>query len=190
MLIGVAGVLGLLHDSWPSRRRRSGSTCMHSPGSWSWGCSSRASAGAAGTRPAAAARLRRARAPPFDPVHVLLYVLMFVIPILGIVTFIWHGRVFDFGLLRLDFGVPKNRAVFQPTELIHGYLAYALFGLATLHALAALWHQYVRRDGMLWRMWPRAREPQVRVQPPRPEPARAVGARCRLLACDRGVQVE
>jgi len=80
-----------------------------------------------------------------------------VIPILGIVTFIWHGRVFDFGLLRVDFAVPKNRAVFHPTEEIHGYLAYALFTLIGIHVLAALWHQFYRRDGILARMWPAAR---------------------------------
>ena len=36
----------------------------------------------------------------------------------------------------------------------HGYLAYALFTVAGLHALAALWHQLMRRDGLLSRMWP------------------------------------
>jgi cytochrome b561 len=70
------------------------------------------------------------------------------------VTFIWHGRVIDFGLFKVDFGVAKNRAVFHPTEDIHGYLAYALFTLAGLHILAALWHQFIRRDGLLRRMWP------------------------------------
>jgi cytochrome b561 len=88
------------------------------------------------------------------PVHVLLYALMFVIPVLGIVTFIWHGRVFDFGIFQVNFAVKSNRAVFHPTEDIHGYLAYALFALAGLHALAALWHQFIRRDGTLLRMWP------------------------------------
>jgi cytochrome b561 len=88
------------------------------------------------------------------PVHLLMYVLLFVIPIIGVVTFIWHGRVFDFGLFKVDFGVTKNRAVFHPTEDIHGYLAYALFALAGAHILAALWHQFIRRDGLLRRMWP------------------------------------
>jgi cytochrome b561 len=88
------------------------------------------------------------------PVHLLMYVLLFVIPLIGVVTFIWHGRVFDFGLFKVDFGVAKNRAVFHPTEDIHGYLAYALFTLAGLHILAALWHQFIRRDGLLRRMWP------------------------------------
>ena len=91
------------------------------------------------------------------PVHLLLYALLFVIPLIGIVTFIWHGRVFDFGLFRINFGVRTNRAIFHPTEDIHGYLAYALFVLAGIHVLAALWHQFVRHDDVLRRMWPGGR---------------------------------
>jgi len=53
----------------------------------------------------------------------LPYVLIFIILILDIATFIWHGRVFDFGLFRLNFGVRSNRAIFHPSEDIHGYLA-------------------------------------------------------------------
>ena len=88
------------------------------------------------------------------PVHWALYALMFFIPILGVVTFIYHGRILDFGLFHVDFGVKKNRAIFGPTEDIHGYLAYALFVLAGLHALAALWHRFYLDDGVLERMWP------------------------------------
>ena len=89
---------------------------------------------------------------------------MFITPIVGVVTFLYHGRVFDFGLFQLDFGVTKNRAIFHPTEDIHGYLAYALFALAGLHALAALWHQFVLHDGVLRRMWP----PADRASPRKP----------------------
>jgi cytochrome b561 len=85
--------------------------------------------------------------------------LMFVVPIVGIVTFIWHGRVFDFGLFRVDFGVRANRAIFHTTENVHGYLAYALFTLAGMHA--ALWHHFVRRDAVLRRKWPSAGDPRV-----------------------------
>lgn len=92
-----------------------------------------------------------------NPVHMLLYLLLLVIPLLGIVTFIWHGRVFDFGLFKVDFGVHKNRAIFHPTENIHGWRAYTLFTVVGLHVLAALWHQLYRRDGLLLRMWPARR---------------------------------
>src|ERR1039457_4265216 len=43
-------------------------------------------------------------------VHFALYGLLFVIPIIGVVTFVWHGRVFDFGLFQVNFGVQKNKA--------------------------------------------------------------------------------
>ncbi len=87
-------------------------------------------------------------------VHLLLYGLLLITPIIGIITFVFHGRVFDFGIFQIDPGVKKDRAIFHPTEDIHGYLAYAIFGLAALHALAALWHQFRLRDGVLARMWP------------------------------------
>jgi cytochrome b561 len=52
------------------------------------------------------------------------------------------------------FGIRSNRAIFHPTEDIHGYLAYALFALVGIHALTALWHHFIRHDGVLRRMWP------------------------------------
>lgn len=157
-LVVIVGVLGLLHDSWPK-------------GTQSFWINIHALCGLA-LWALLLARFwwrRRHPPPPLPPeagglsralarrVHLLLYALLFVIPVLGIVTFIWHGRVFDFGLFKVDFEVHKNRAIFGPTEDIHGYLAYTLFTVAGLHALAALWHQFVRRDGLLSRMWPAGR---------------------------------
>jgi cytochrome b561 len=154
-LIVVVGVLGLLHDSWPKSTQDFWINIHAMIGLTVWAL--------------VIARLwwRSTHTPPdlppdvgeFSrrlsyPVHLLLYGLMFVIPIIGIVTFIWHGRVFDFGLFKINFGVAKNRAIFHPTEDIHGYLAYALFALVGLHALAALWHHFIRHDGVLARMWP------------------------------------
>ena len=86
--------------------------------------------------------------------HHLLYLLMVLIPIFGIVAFVWHGRVFDYGVAQLNFGVASNREVFHPVEEVHQVLAYGLFGLAALHAAAALYHHFVRRDGVLLRMLP------------------------------------
>lgn len=88
------------------------------------------------------------------PVHVFLYLLMLAIPTLGVIAYVWHARAFDFWLFKLDFGVPLIRGVFKPAEEIHGWLAYALFGVAGVHVLAALWHHFIRRDGILTRMLP------------------------------------
>ena len=79
---------------------------------------------------------------------------MIVIPLIGIVAFVWHGRAFEFGVMRIDFGIKSDRTVFHPAEDVHGLLAYGLFALVGLHVLAAFWHQYLRRDGVLSRMLP------------------------------------
>jgi cytochrome b561 len=154
-LVVIVGVLGFLHDSWPKQTQafwinihaligivlwvvlvaRSGYRIRHSPP----------------TQPADIGVFSRRFS---GPVHLSLYALLFVIPIFGFVTFLYHGRLLDFGFFELDFGIKKNRAIFEPTEDIHGYLAYALFVLAGLHALLALWHHFIRRDGVLRRMWP------------------------------------
>jgi cytochrome b561 len=155
VVVVTVGILGLLHDSWPRETQafwinahaligillwlmlfaRFGYRLRHSPPALPMGI------GAISRRFS-------------SPVHWALYALMFVIPIIGFVTFVFHGRIFHFGLFDLNFGIRKNRAVFEPTEDMHGYLAYALFAVAGLHALAALWHHFILHDGVLARMWP------------------------------------
>lgn len=160
VLVVIVGVLGLLHDSWPKQTQafwinvhaligillwvlllaRFGYRVRHSPP----------------PLPSAMGALSRHFS---SPVHLALYALMFVIPIVGFVTFVYHGRVFHFGLFDINFGIKKDPAIFEPTEDIHGYLAYALFALAGLHALAALWHQFILHDHVLTRIWPTRRLP-------------------------------
>jgi cytochrome b561 len=86
--------------------------------------------------------------------HQLLYALMALIPFFGFIAYVWHGRAFDYGIFRLNFGVASNPDAFHPAEKVHQLLAYALFGLAGLHAAGALWHHFARRDGVLMRMMP------------------------------------
>jgi cytochrome b561 len=155
VLVVIVGVLGLLHDTWPKSTQafwinvhalmgtllwlvllaRFGYRLTHSP-------------------PALPSGLGAIARRFSSPVHWALYAFLFVIPILGFVTFVYHGRILHLGVFDLDLGIKKNRAIFEPTEDIHGYLAYVLFALAGLHALAALWHQFVAHDGVLARMWP------------------------------------
>jgi cytochrome b561 len=40
-----------------------------------------------------------------------------------------------------------------PPRLPHGVGVWVLLALLVLHACAALYHQFVRRDDLLWRMW-------------------------------------
>lgn len=157
-LVVVVGTLGLLHDSWPKRTHVFWINVHALLGLLLWfTLMSRFWWRARHAPPALPADIGPLSRRLSAPVHLGLYALMFVTPILGIITFIWHGRIFDFGLFRIDFGVPVNKAVFEPTEDVHGYLAYALFTLAGLHILAALWHRFVLHDAVLGRMSPRRR---------------------------------
>ena len=92
------------------------------------------------------------------PVHMLIYVLMLAVPIVGIVAFVWHARVLDFGLFAINFVVKSNGAVFHPAEDIHLWLTYTLLALVGGHAAAALWHHFISRDTVLLRMLPGSRE--------------------------------
>ena len=155
VLVVIVGVLGLLHDSWSKQTQGFWINVHALIGILLWllllarfGYRLRHVPPVLPTNIGAFARRFS------TPVHLTLYTLMFVIPIVGFVTFIYHGRIFHFGLFDLNFGIKKNPAIFGPTEDIHGYLAYGLFALAGLHALAALWHHFIRHDGVLRRMWP------------------------------------
>jgi cytochrome b561 len=159
VLVVCVGVLGLLHDSWPTKPMQRFWINFHAIlGLLLWF-----------TLMARFMWRRRHQPPPLMEsvgtfsrrtqalVHFSLYALLFVTPIVGIITFVYHGRVFDFGIFKIDFGIKSNRAIFHPTEDLHGYLAYAIFALAGVHALTALWHQFITRDGLLDRMWPARR---------------------------------
>ena len=89
-------------------------------------------------------------------VHWLLYLLLFVIPILGWMNASWRGMsVTFFGL----FELPKLLATRAPgwhwTGDLHAFLAsWVLLVLVGLHVLAALYHYFIRRDRVMQRMLP------------------------------------
>jgi cytochrome b561 len=90
-------------------------------------------------------------------VHWLLYVLIFVVPILGWINASWRGMpIVMFGLTVPPL-IGTRAPGWQWTGDVHGLLAnYAMLGLVGLHVLAALYHYVVRRDGVLQRMLPGA----------------------------------
>jgi cytochrome b561 len=158
-LVVIVGILGLLHDSWPKQTQGFWINIHALIGLLLWFVLLARLAyrlrHVPPTLPAGIGALSRHFS---SPVHLLLYGLMFIIPIIGFLTFVYHGRVFNFGVFELNLGVKRNPAIFRPTENVHGYLAYALFSLAGLHALAALWHRFVLHDRVVARMWPAPRE--------------------------------
>ena len=56
--------------------------------------------------------------------------------------------------------VPLDRGLAHTGEALHIYGAYVLYAVVALHVLAVAWHQFVRHDGVLARMWPASRAPR------------------------------
>ena len=94
--------------------------------------------------------------------HILLYALMFIIPLLG-----WGMLsaapypVVIYGSLRLPPILPQNPVLYSWLRELHGDFAYLLFAVFLAHLGAALMHGLIRRDGVFESMatWSRRRRP-------------------------------
>jgi cytochrome b561 len=89
-------------------------------------------------------------------VHAILYALLIVMPLAG---WAWASAkgwpVSLFGAIELPALVPADSPYRRLAASVHRNAAWAILGLVALHALAALHHHFVRRDGVLRRMLPR-----------------------------------
>lgn len=88
--------------------------------------------------------------------HLALYAMMISIPLLGIVFTLARGRPIDFGFFQITYPFDHifSKAVIAPLKELHELLGQGVLGLAFIHAAAALWHHYVRKDDVLVRMLP------------------------------------
>ncbi|WP_292857601.1 cytochrome b [Mesorhizobium sp.] len=85
--------------------------------------------------------------------HMLLYVLMILMPLAGYVTSAAGGHDLPwFGLFQWPDLLPLDKPLEKVAARIHEYGAYCLYAILSLHVLAALWHHFFRRDGVLARM--------------------------------------
>jgi cytochrome b561 len=89
--------------------------------------------------------------------HYAFYGLVAGMVATGLATALLAGLP-DIVFLGSGAPLPESFAVF-PTRVVHGVIAKALAALIALHVLAALYHQFVRRDGLIARMgfgrrWP------------------------------------
>jgi cytochrome b561 len=90
-------------------------------------------------------------------VHGLLYVAMIAMPLSGYVHSMAGKHEFKwFGLFQVPNIVPPSPQADDGAGRAHYILAIVIGALLTAHVLAALWHGFVRRDGVLARMWPSA----------------------------------
>lgn len=83
--------------------------------------------------------------------HLALYFLVFVMVVSGVLMSLMAG------LPGIVFGgngepLPETFDVYWP-RAVHGVAAKLLIALAALHIAAALYHQFVKGDGLFRRMW-------------------------------------
>lgn len=95
--------------------------------------------------------------------HLALYVLLVAIPVLGMLLTWFRGDALAFfGLFTIPAPFVPDRGIAGSIREIHSLCANAILILAGGHALAALWHHFVKRDDVLERMLPRSHHPQLR----------------------------
>jgi cytochrome b561 len=88
-----------------------------------------------------------------NAVKIVLYFGVFFICVSGyfITTAEGSGASF-FGLFNVPASLELSASNIDRAGLIHKYLAWGLIGIALLHAAAALFHHFVKRDKTLIRM--------------------------------------
>jgi cytochrome b561 len=111
-------------------------------------------------------RLRWARLPPYPDSmgafqrlvarlnEYVLYLLLLTQPVTGAIQSLYRGKPFDlFFLWRVPAVVGRDRALTHLFHAIHEWGAWVFAALIGLHALAALIHRFVLRDGVFQSMW-------------------------------------
>lgn len=85
-------------------------------------------------------------------VELALYALMIVLPLLGWVILSAEGKPIPLFGLQLPALVGQSEPLAESAENVHKFVATLGYFLIGLHALAALFHHYVRKDNVLRRM--------------------------------------
>lgn len=91
-------------------------------------------------------------------VHGLLYLCLFLQPLLGITEVMLSGHPIAFyGLFQIPQILPTNHTLSGSFGELHDGLAVVILVLVGMHAGAALFHEFVERDTILRRMLPGSR---------------------------------
>lgn len=87
--------------------------------------------------------------------HLALYGLMIAVPVVGVLMSQAKGRPVEvWGLFALPTLVGESKDLGHLLEEAHEVLGNLILIVAGLHAAAAMFHQYVLKDGVLTRMLP------------------------------------
>ncbi|SET35620.1 cytochrome b [Thorsellia anophelis] len=110
------------------------------------------------------------KAPPIEPplnrkqqiasraMHDSLYLLFLIQPILGLITRAYDGRTWTFLGIPIEPFVTIDETFSYTLREIHEIIAIILMIMIGLHAFAALFHHYIKRDNTLIRMLPSSKK--------------------------------
>ena len=95
--------------------------------------------------------------------HVMLYVLLIGLPLLGWLLTSAHGISLSFlGVLQLPRLIASDSEFADTLSDYHVWLSWVLLACVAAHSIAALWHHYERRDSVLVAMLPGLQVPNER----------------------------
>lgn len=88
-------------------------------------------------------------------VHLALLLFVVVEPLLGVLMMWAEGEAVPvaFTTWQLPPLLVLGEAWEEILEEVHATVGNVFYGVIALHVLASLWHQFIRRDGVLRRMW-------------------------------------
>lgn len=95
-------------------------------------------------------------------VHAWIYFLLVAVPVLGWVGISLYPAVRVFESFNLPALTGADKATSEVIMKVHGYAALTLASLIAMHIGAALFHHFIRRDGVLRRMLPGLTPPDQR----------------------------
>ncbi len=108
-----------------------------------------------GKAPAYPANMGKLQVQAANATHILLYVLMFAVPVSGYFYTLASGYpVVYLGLFQLPVLMGPNPELKETLKEVHETLNYVMLALVLLHVAAALKHQFIDKDGLLQRMRP------------------------------------
>lgn len=88
-------------------------------------------------------------------VHMSLYALLIAQALIGwVATSAFGAAISFFGLFRVPDLVSKDQALSGPLFTAHIWIGFLIAALVLMHIAAALYHGFIRRDGVLQRMLP------------------------------------
>lgn len=87
--------------------------------------------------------------------HIALYVLMIAMPLAGWLILSAAGKPIPFFGLQLPALIGENKELGKQIKEVHEVIGTAGYFLIGLHASAALFHHYIKRDNTLSRILPR-----------------------------------